>query len=79
MYLEINQKVTIESPSPRMILKLSSKLKIISDKECDILLDCVTDRNLTSHSYDEETAEKIQSLIPLYYETMYHITKRIHV
>jgi len=79
MYLEVIEKLSIESPSPRTILRLSLGSKLINGNECDILLDCVSERNLTSHTYDEEVARRIQNHIPLYYETMRVIVGRFAI
>lgn len=78
MYLEDIHKISLISSSPRSILKLSLSLTIINDEEYDILLRCVSDRNLTSHTYDEEIAEKIQSHIALYYSVMVAILDRLN-
>lgn len=79
IYIETVQKVSIESPSPRTILRLSLDFKLIRDDECDTLLDCVSDRNLTSHTYNEDTAEKIQNHIPSYCVTMKTIIDRLDI
>jgi len=79
IYLEIVEKLSIESPSPRTILRLSLGSKLISDDECSVLLDCVSERNLTSHTYDEEVSRSIQNHIPLYYETMRAIIGRFDI
>lgn len=77
IYLEEVQKVSIESSSPRSILKLSLLSGIITEKELNVLMESLSDRNLTSHSYNEEVAEMIQSKVPLYYATMVEIINRI--
>lgn len=79
MYLEDIQKVSIESASPKAILKICWSLKMFDDVEYDILLKCVSDRNLTSHSYNEDMAERIQEHIPLYYQTMKAVVDKLNV
>lgn len=79
IYLEVVQKVPIESSSPRSILKLALFSKIITEHELNVLLQSLSDRNLTSHSYNEEVAEMIQSQIPLYYVTMKEVVERIEI
>jgi nucleotidyltransferase substrate binding protein (TIGR01987 family) len=79
IYLEMVEKISVESPSPRTILRLSSDSKLISDNEYKILLNCVSERNLTSHTYDEALARKIHNHIPLYYETMKGIMDRLNI
>ena len=78
-YLEIVQKMSVETPSPNKIIRLSLNLKLITDAEFDVLFRCVYDRNLTSHTYDENTAEKIQEHIPLYHATMQAIVCRLEI
>ncbi len=79
IYLEKIHLTILESPSPNKILRLSLNFKLITDPEFDILCKCVNDRNLTSHTYDENTAEKIQQHIPLYHATMRIIVDRLEI
>ena len=78
-YLEIIQKDSIELPSPNKIIRRSLNLHVITDAESDILFKCITERNLTSHTYDEKTAEQIQQHIPFYHLTMKNITDRLEI
>lgn len=77
IYLEMIQKVSVEASSPRAILKLALASRLIDEAEYDILLDSVADRNMTSHTYNEEMAEKIQMHIPKYYMTMKAVIERV--
>ena len=79
IYLESQQKITIEGPSPRVVLRLSLNSQLLNEDEFKILLNCISDRNLTSHSYNEEIAEKIQHQIPLYYTTMKNIIDKLRI
>lgn len=79
MYLEIVQKIAVESPAPRSILRLMLDAQLISAEELNVLLDCVAERNLTSHTYNEEMVEKIQSHISLYYSTMQVVVERVKI
>lgn len=76
-YLEIISKISIESPSPKVVFRQVLQSMLITEYEFRILIDCVTERNLTSHTYDEKTAKKIQDHIPLYYVTMKIILDRL--
>lgn len=78
-YLEEIQKISIESPSPNKTIRLLLNLKLITDAEFDTLFACVAERNLTSHTYDEKTAEKIQLHIPSYHLTMKIIINRLEI
>ncbi len=77
IHLELIIVIDIELPSPTNILRLASKSNVMTDDELKILLDCLTDRNLTSHTYDEKIAEKIYQHIPLYYQTMKNVVDRL--
>jgi len=77
LYLEVNLKIVVESPSPKTILKLSLDMQLINGEECIFLLDCVSDRNLTSHSYNEEVANELEKHIPFYFITMKSIIERL--
>jgi nucleotidyltransferase substrate binding protein (TIGR01987 family) len=79
VYLEDIQEVSMESASPKAILKLCWSLKIFNDVEYDILLKSASDYNLASHDYNEEVAEKVQEHIPLYYQTMKAVVDKLHV
>jgi nucleotidyltransferase substrate binding protein (TIGR01987 family) len=79
VYLETVQKIPIESSTPRAMLRLVVSAQLMSDEECGILLDCIAERNLTSHTYNEEMAAIIQSHIPLYYNTMSVVIDRLRI
>jgi nucleotidyltransferase substrate binding protein (TIGR01987 family) len=79
LYLEEVQKISPESSSPRAILRDSLAFKVINQEQYDIFIDCLVDRNLTSHSYNEDIVEKIQEHIPRYYQTMKAIADKLYV
>lgn len=76
LYIETRNSIFIESPSPRTILRATLQAALINDTECKILLDALSERNLTSHTYNETLADTIYSHIPLYLTTMKTITER---
>ncbi|HEV2600839.1 MAG TPA: HI0074 family nucleotidyltransferase substrate-binding subunit [Candidatus Babeliales bacterium] len=78
LYLEEIQKVSMESTTPREILKKALN-GIITPEEHTILTKALADRNLTSHSYNEELAIKIQNHIPAYSTVMKSIIDRIKI
>lgn len=57
----LDENLMIEQYSPRSVVKESYKQRLIEDGE--IWLDILEDRNLTSHTYDENTANKIRDNI----------------
>ena len=48
--------------SPREAFRLAAREGLITDPEC--WFDYLGQRNLTSHTYDEEVAEKIFAVLP---------------
>jgi len=79
IYLQEIKKIDIEGSSPRSILRQSLHNQIINEDEFNTLISGIVDRNLTSHSYNEELAEKIIQHLPLYYSKMNTILQRIQI
>ncbi len=50
-YLEDSLKVYLAIISPREVLKKALEVRVISEKEYEVLSDAIKDRNLTSHIY----------------------------
>jgi nucleotidyltransferase substrate binding protein (TIGR01987 family) len=73
IYMQDELKIDIALASPRAILRKAVDAKIFSDDLHAILIDCLADRNLTSHSYNEELAEEIITNIPRYYTAMHNV------
>lgn len=78
LYLEIVQGISFETTRPKEILRVALE-DIITQEEHDILIDALTERNLTSHSYNEELAIEIQNNIPIYFSVMQNIIDRIKI
>ena len=79
IYLEEVQKIDVKLAAPREVLRLSLQNNVIAKAEFDTLIYAVTDRNLTSHTYNEDLANKISSQVPLYFITMKTIVSRLHI
>jgi len=80
LYLEECENVNLESNSPRYILKVAGSIAmLLKDENLIILFQALADRNLTSHSYNVETAEKIVCNTPLYYKTMFLIVMQLKI
>ncbi|MFA5999085.1 MAG: HI0074 family nucleotidyltransferase substrate-binding subunit [Candidatus Babeliales bacterium] len=79
IYLEEVQKIDVKLASPREVLRLSLQDNVITKAEYEILIYAVTDRNLTSHTYNEDLANKISSQVPLYFATMKTIVNRLKI
>ncbi len=79
LYLEANEMVVVDPASPRPVLRAAFDCQLITRQEYDALLKCITARNFTAHTYNEELAEKIKQEIPLYYTTMKTVIERINI
>jgi len=79
MYIEEVHRVPVKPATPNKTFRVSNDLEIVSNKELEILFDSTEDRNLTTHTYIEEVAKKINKRIPEYYETMKAIVSRLEV
>lgn len=62
--------IDIQINAPRGILQEAYNIKLLSQEQYNIFTDAITDRNSTSHTYNEEIAEEIVSRLPRYYENM---------
>jgi nucleotidyltransferase substrate binding protein (TIGR01987 family) len=79
LYLQEKKGLVINSasPSPRDIMREALAARIIDLMEAQILLASITDRNQTSHSYNEKTAEDIVQDLPAVYEIMEQVLNRL--
>ena len=75
IYLQEKHEM-MTAASPKAILRDAYVANIISKEESDALIDCVKDRNLTSHTYNEILAEEIYSRISGYCRLMKSILDR---
>lgn len=78
-YIQEKENVDLETSSPRIILRRAEEIGIINKELHKILIDCLADRNQTSHIYNEDIAESILKNIPHYYETMKSIIETIDI
>lgn len=77
VYLQDQIKVSFTIITPREIFREAAEANLISRNDYNILLECIADRNLTSHTYKEALAQELIARIPLYYKTMDSVLKRI--
>lgn len=77
LFLEKKQSTVIAFNSPNAIVLEAKNIGIINEKEAIILLQCIADRNLTSHTYREQLTFEIASHLELYYKTMKTIVDRL--
>lgn len=78
-YIQNKLKIGLDVNSPRDILREVVNAKVVSELEYKILIDAISFRNLTSHTYREETAERVSLHIPEYYECMKSILNRLKI
>jgi nucleotidyltransferase substrate binding protein (TIGR01987 family) len=76
-YLNSSYSVTFEIPTPKGVFRECLKVRFINDKEYVQLSLIVTDRNLTSHTYNEDLAEEISLRLSSHYRIMKNIFDRI--
>jgi nucleotidyltransferase substrate binding protein (TIGR01987 family) len=77
LYLEEVEKMEIEIPSARGVLRDATKIKIISENEGERCIEMVVNRNKTSHIYHHEMAEIIAHKVPEFYGLMQTIVDRL--
>ncbi len=64
--------------SPKSCFREALRVGILSEEQTVMCLEMTDDRNLTSHTYLEEVAEKIYERIKGYYELMREVFDRIN-
>jgi len=62
---------------PKPIIRECYSTKILNENEAENALSMIDDRNLTSHVYIEEVAEKLSAKIPDYYKLIQKVTDRL--
>lgn len=77
LYLQEKLKINLVLGSPRGVIRETKNTGLIDDRETTILLDCIDDRNDTSHSYRDSVAEIISKRTKIYFEVMTTITDRL--
>lgn len=75
-YLEDVEGLVVPS-SPRKIIALALEADIIDESQFQILNNMVDDRNLTSHAYHEDIAEKVARDVVNYLITLNNIVLKI--
>ena len=67
-YLDEMGGVKINAPKP--VIRQACNMSLIEVEDAEKFLEMADDRNMTSHIYKEEIADKIGSKIPIYYKLM---------
>lgn len=76
-YLEENVGKPVPVARPKDVLREALTVNFLSQKEFDICVRMIDDRNRASHMYDEKTAQEIDTNIQGYYRIMLTICKRM--
>ncbi len=79
LYLEKELGVKFEQIGPAIIFRQCLKSRVLSESDVEQALEMIEDRNLTSHTYHEATAERVISSIPKYVTLLKHILHETNV
>lgn len=71
-FLFVNEGIDIGSP--KGVIRSLREVGILEDDETQRALQMVDDRNKTSHTYNQDIAEKIYKRLPDYYQLLKRIT-----
>lgn len=75
-YVEKEHSVVLTIISPNSVFRACLTINLIDQAEFDALQAMVRDRNLTSHTYNEDLAQKISEHVVKYYSLMETILTR---
>ena len=75
-YLETRLNL-IDLNSPKKVFYASVKAEACTLQEASIFINMADNRNETAHKYNIEQARSVGSKVPLFYETMIAVTKRL--
>jgi nucleotidyltransferase substrate binding protein (TIGR01987 family) len=63
--------------SPKKVFYASVKVEVCTLQEASIFINMADNRNETSHKYSIDQARGVLAKVPLFYETMLAVTKRL--
>lgn len=72
----LDKKHSIFVASPKTVFQSLNAIGIVSSEEEKLLIQSSTDRNLTSHTYDQSVDEELSSKIPVYFALFQTIIQR---
>jgi nucleotidyltransferase substrate binding protein (TIGR01987 family) len=76
-YLKEKHSVTPDVPSPRSFFREAGNIELIEMEDVSVLLKALDMRNLSSHIYHEEDAQKIADTVPRYYRLMNRVMQNL--
>ncbi len=77
LQLYLREKEGIHSYSPKSTFREAKNAGIMDEVDTVQTLEMVDDRNLTSHTYHEEVAQKIYEKLPVYVSLMEKLMKQM--
>lgn len=75
-YLDIVEGMSLGSP--KSVMRACFQVNLLNEEETNILLRAITERNLTSHTYNEKLAMQIYSHLPKYCQLFDHLYNSIN-
>ena len=79
IYMQDYLKMSVESAAPRAIIKDALTADLLSREEFEKLMNAITNRNETSHAYNESIAQGVLEELPELYDLMHGIIMRIKI
>lgn len=79
IYMQDYLKMSVESAAPRAIIKDALTADLLSREEFEKLMQAITNRNETSHAYNESIAQDVLQELPALYDVMHSILIRIDI
>lgn len=79
IYMQDHLKMSVESAAPRAIIKDALTADLLSREEFEKLMQAITNRNETSHAYNESIAQDVLQELPALYDVMHSILIRIDI
>lgn len=67
----------IIAASPKSCMREAKRLGLLNDEETERALEMIDARNLTSHTYHKEVADRLYKKLPVFEEVMVKIIQRI--
>jgi nucleotidyltransferase substrate binding protein (TIGR01987 family) len=77
LFLDEKLKQKIKFNAPSAVIRAACQAKMISEADTKIFLEMMDDRNMSSHIYKEEVAEKISAHTAGYHKLMHHYTQQL--
>jgi nucleotidyltransferase substrate binding protein, HI0074 family len=67
----------IISASPKSCMREAKRIGLLNDKEAECALEMIDARNMTSHTYHKEVADKLFKQLPIYEKLMVILIEKL--